>query len=78
MTIFTGEAINPSPEAYAAFVASRGSHQLPTMFVHVTVNFDELVAVFGSNHISGVAGNYVNELVHACQLLGIQATVLAG
>jgi L-fucose isomerase len=76
MTIFTGEAIDPSPEAYAEFVKARGSHQLPTMFVRVNLNFDRLVDEFGSNHISGVAGLYIDELVHACKLLGVEPIVL--
>ena len=76
MIVFTGEAIEPSPEAYQEFVQARGSHQLPTMFVHANLNFDQLVDVFGSNHISGVAGEYVNELVHFCQLLDIRSIVL--
>jgi L-fucose isomerase len=76
MVIFTGEAIEPSPEAYETFVKSRGSHQLPTMFVHAKLNFDELVDEFGANHISGVAGVYVDELVHACKLLNVKPIVL--
>ena len=76
MTIFTGEAIEPSPEAYAEFVTARGSHQLPTMFVRANLDFDELINEFGSNHISGVAGFYVDELVHFCKLLDIQPIVL--
>lgn len=55
---------------------ARGSHQLPTMFVHVHVDFDRLVDEFGSNHISGVAGLCVDELVHACKLLDIEPIVL--
>ncbi|MCX6038808.1 MAG: L-fucose isomerase [Chloroflexi bacterium] len=77
MTIFTGDAIEPSPEAYEEFVKARGSHQLPTMFVRANLNFDELIAEFGSNHISGTAGLYVEELVHVCHLLDIQPIVLA-
>ena len=76
MIIFTGEAIEPSPETYEDFVKARGSHQLPTMFVRVNLDFDQLIAEFGSNHISGVAGLYVDELVHVCQLLDIQPIVL--
>lgn len=76
MVIFTGEAIEPPPEAYQEFIAARGSHQLPTMFVHATLNFDELIAEFGSNHISGVAGLCVDELVHVCRMLDIKPIVL--
>lgn len=77
MIIFTGEAIEPTPESLAEFVKARGSHQLPTMFVHANLDFDQLIAEFGSNHISGVAGLYTDELVHACKLLNIQPIVLA-
>jgi len=76
MVIFTGEAIELPPEAYQKFITARGSHQLPTMFVHAALNFDELIAEFGSNHISGVAGLCVDELVHVCRLLDIKPIVL--
>jgi len=76
MTIFRGEAIDPSPGAYGEFVKARGSHQLPTMFVKVNLNFDELINAFGSNHISGVAGTCVDELVHVCRMLDIEPIVL--
>ena len=46
------------------------------MFVHANVNFDELIQEFGSNHISGVAGYYVDELLHVCKLLDIQPIIL--
>ena len=46
------------------------------MFVHANVNFDELIDKFGSNHISGVAGFYVVELIHICKLLDIQPVIL--
>ena len=77
MTIFSGQAVEPSPEAYKAFVQARGSHQLPTMFVRADLDFDALIAEFGSNHISGVAGLYIDELVHVCRLLDIQPIVLS-
>ncbi|MBT7989273.1 MAG: L-fucose/L-arabinose isomerase family protein [Anaerolineae bacterium] len=77
MTIFSGEAIEPSPKAYENFVKSRGSHQLPTMFVHADLDFEALINEFGSNHISGVAGDYVEELIHVCKLLDIVPVVLA-
>jgi len=76
MAIMPGEAVEPSAEEYERFVQARGSHQLPTMFVHVSVGFDELIAEFGSNHISGVDGSYVQELEHVCRLLQIQPIVL--
>ena len=76
MVIFSGEAIEPSPEAYEEFVKARGSHQLPTMFVRANLDFDKLIQEFGSNHISGVAGFHVDELLHVCRLLDIKPIVL--
>ena len=75
MAIIYGEMIEPSPEEYEAFIAARGSHQLPTAFIRVDLDFDALVDEFGSNHISGVAGNYVQELQQVCQLLDIAPVV---
>ena len=72
MAIIYGEMIEPSPEEYQNFVEARGSHQLPTAFVHVSLDFDMLVDQFGSNHISGVAGDYTQELHHICRLLNIE------
>jgi L-fucose isomerase len=76
MAIIPGEAVEPAAEEYEAFVQARGSHQLPTAFVRVSLDFDELIDEFGSNHISGVAGTYVRELVHVCRLLDIIPIVL--
>ena len=76
MAIIPGETVEPTTEEYAAFVAARGKHQLPTAFVKVNANFDEIIQAFGSNHVSGVGGAYVDELLHVCNLLNIEAVVL--
>lgn len=78
MAIIPGEAIEPSAEAYETFIKARGSHQLPTMFVQVELDFDKLISEFGSNHVSGVAGNYVQELTHLCDLYDIRPIVFDG
>lgn len=75
MAIIYGEMKAPSSEEYQTFVDERGSHQLPTAFISVSLDFDALVDEFGSNHISGVAGNYVSELQQVCRLLDIEAVV---
>jgi len=75
MAIIYGEMMELSPEEYQAFVNARGSHQLPTAFVRVSLDFDALIDEFGSNHISGVAGDYVQELTHVCRLLDIETIV---
>jgi hypothetical protein len=76
MAIMPGEAVEPSQQEVDAFVDARGPHQLPTAFVKVGVSFDRLVAEFGSNHISGVAGHYAAELEHFCRLLDIVPILL--
>lgn len=76
MAIMAGEAIDPEPAEYEAFVQARGVHQLPTAFVKVNVDFDALIDEYGSNHISGVAGNYIQELQHFCQLANITSVTI--
>ena len=68
--------VEPSVEEIDAFVAARGPHQLPTAFVKLNVGFDRLIRELGSNHISGVDGDYVDELEHVCRLLDIVPIVL--
>jgi L-fucose isomerase len=76
MAIIPGDAINLSQEKLDEFIEARGPHQLPTTFVKVSADLDEIIEEFGSNHISGVAGDVVQELVHFCQLKGITPVVL--
>ena len=75
MAIIPGQAVEPTAEEYETFVAARGSHQLPTAFVQVQMDYGNLISEFGSNHISGVAGHYLDELVHLCRLLDIRSVV---
>lgn len=72
MAIITGATVNISDEEYQAFVAARGTHQLPTAFIKMDVDIEKLITTFGSNHILGVDGRYTRELVHFCQMLDIQ------
>lgn len=71
LAILPGEAVEPTEAEYAAFVQARGRHQLPTAFVKVEVDFERLVDEFGSNHISGVAGDFVRELEEYGRLMHI-------
>jgi L-fucose isomerase len=73
MGIISGESVNISAEDYDAFVEARGSHQLPTAFLKLDVDVNKLISGFGSNHIMGVAGNRVEELLYFCELMGIEA-----
>lgn len=72
MGIIRGETINLPAEEYDAFVKARGSHQLPTAFLKLDVNVERLISEFGSNHVEGVAGDRVEELVRFCELMGIE------
>ena len=75
MAIIPGDTVTLSPHDLQSFVDARGAHQLPTAFVKVSADFDELLDSFASNHVSGVAGDYVEELRLLCDLLDITCQV---
>lgn len=75
MAIIPGDAIKLSQEKLGAFIEARGPHQLPTAFVKVNANLEAIIEEFGSNHISGVAGHFVDELVQLCHMTGIEPVV---
>jgi L-fucose isomerase len=75
MGIITGETVEVSEEERQAFVAARGSHQLPTAYVRMDVDMDQLIGEFGSNHIMAVDGIYIEELLHFCRMMGITPVV---
>lgn len=76
MAIIPGDAVALSQQKLDEFIEARGVHQLPTTFVKVTADLEEIIQEFGSNHISGVAGDVEKELVHFCKLKGITPVVL--
>lgn len=76
MAIIPGEAVDLDDADRAAFIEARGKHQLPTAFVRVDADLERFVDEFGSNHISGVAGDWVRELVALCDMLDIDAVVM--
>ena len=76
MAIVPGKAVDLDAEDRAAFIAARGKHQLPAAFVNVDVDLGRFVDEFGSNHISGVAGTWVRELVALCEMLDIEPVVM--
>lgn len=75
MAIIPSEAIEPSQQIIDEFVEARGPHQLPTLFAKVDFDLDKLVEEYGSNHISGVDGMYVDELIEVCKMLDIEPVV---
>jgi L-fucose/D-arabinose isomerase len=78
MAVIPGEAVELPARELESFVAARGVHQLPTAFVKVEADLDELLGTFGSNHISGVAGHFVKEILYLCEMLGIEVKVFEG
>ena len=46
------------------------------MFVKVQMNIDNLIEEFGSNHVSGVAGDYIEDLSLLCRMLDITPIVM--
>jgi L-fucose isomerase len=44
--------------------------------VQVEADLDRFVDEFGSNHISGVAGSWVRELVSLCEMLHVEPVVM--
>jgi L-fucose isomerase len=78
MGIIAGKTVSISAAENDAFVQARGSHQLPTAFIQMDVNIERLISDFGSNHIMGVAGVFVDELVHFCQAMEIEPVLFGG
>ena len=76
MFIIETEFVEPSKEILDAFVKARGVHQLPVAFMKADFDIEKFVDVFNSNHISGVAGNYKQELIDLCGILGIEPVVI--
>ncbi len=78
MAIIKAETVDISPEEYDRFVRARGSHQLPTAFIKMEADSERLIAEFGSNHILGVDGTYMQELAHFCDLMRIEPVYFDG
>jgi L-fucose isomerase len=76
MAILPGDVVNLNSADLDEFVAARGKHQLPTAFVQVDADLNHFVDEFGSNHISGVAGSWTNELVTLCNMLDVEPVVM--
>jgi L-fucose isomerase len=76
MAILPGETVALTDGELSAFIAERGSHQLPTAFVRVEADPGRFIDEFGSNHISGVAGEWARELLFLCDMLDIEPVVM--
>lgn len=77
MAILYGNMITPDKETSEEFIKARGVHQLPTAFINVDMDYEKFIDEFNSNHIVGVAGNYVDELLKICEILNIKSKVMS-
>ncbi len=64
-------------EATASAKARTTTWEWPHAFARLRVSPEEFVATYSSNHIHGVYGDYVAELVWICKILGIDHQVYA-
>ncbi|QSX07697.1 L-fucose isomerase [Alkalibacter rhizosphaerae] len=71
MAIIPGQVVKPNDEIYENYKKARGEHVLPTAFVKLSIDFERFIGEFGSNHISGVAGIWTEELELVCEMLDI-------
>jgi len=65
------------PEEIAWKKAEATTKEWPHAFARFKVTPEEFLAEYDSNHIHGVYGNWVQELVWVCRILGIEARVFA-
>lgn len=75
MAIIPCEAEEPTKEMLDEFIRARGPHQLPALFAKVNFDLDVFINEYGSNHISGVEGYYLDELLEVCAVLDIEPVV---
>ncbi|MGL4284595.1 MAG: hypothetical protein ACRCSI_13685 [Eubacterium aggregans] len=75
MAILPCEAVRSTEEMINAFIKARGIHQLPVLYARMTCEVEDFINEYGSNNISGVAGEYTDQLVAVCQALGIEPVI---
>ncbi|MCL6556885.1 MAG: PHP domain-containing protein [Burkholderiales bacterium] len=76
MAIVPGEFLEFSPEKAAA-KARATTPQWPHAFARFKVPAEEFLGEYDSNHIHGVYGDYVEDLVWFCKMAGIEPRVFA-
>ncbi len=76
MAIVPAECVE-FPPAVAAAKSRATTPEWPHAFARFKVPAEEFIAEFDSNHIHGVYGNWVADLVWACKMSGIEARVFA-
>ncbi|RLG85799.1 MAG: fucose isomerase [Thermoprotei archaeon] len=75
MVIVRGESLD-LPEEEKKRLKEQTNPTWPHMYVKLKASYEEFINVFPANHIHGVPGNRVKELVHFCHIAGIKPIVL--
>ncbi|MCS7119842.1 MAG: L-fucose/L-arabinose isomerase family protein [Nitrososphaerota archaeon] len=75
MLIVLGEAVELPPEERKAINAETNP-TWPHVHARLNSSFEEFIKLFPCNHILGVAGNYMQELIYLCEIAGIEPVVL--
>ncbi|HEV8340405.1 MAG TPA: L-fucose/L-arabinose isomerase family protein [bacterium] len=77
MHIVRGEFVRLAPEKERELVAAVQPNW-PHAFTRLACPADEFLQSFPTNHIHGVYGDYVPELLQVCQILGVRPVLLEG
>ena len=75
MTIVTGKVVE-MPESQMKELANRVQIEWPHAYIKLNTTMDNFMKYYPCNHIHGVYGDYVDELIHFCNLKKIPYTIL--
>jgi L-fucose isomerase len=75
LVIIRGESLALSPSERTRLV-EQTNPTWPHVWTRLETPIDEFVQVFPANHIQAVAGDHVQSLIHAAEIVGIPALVL--
>ncbi len=75
MVIVRGESVD-LPEEEKRKLREQTNPTWPHMYVKLKASFEEFLNVFPANHIHGIPGDHVEELVRFCEIAGVKPIVL--
>ncbi len=74
LTIVPAEIVRFDPEKESV-LSQVATPQWPVAFTRLEVSADRFISEFPCNHIHGVYGDYVDQLINVAEILGIEYTV---
>jgi len=75
MIIVRGQSVD-LPEEEKKKLREQTNSTWPHMYAKLNASYEEFITYFPANHIHGIPGNHVKELVHFCRIVGIEPIVL--